>query len=261
MENGKIISVGDMKRKERFTMFDKIRALFGKKKQQPDSNRYDGELVNGVREGKGTMYYKTGNIYKGQWHNGLKHGFGEFIFASGEHYVGDFINDKYGGDGRLTLSNGDVYDGHFLDGKYNGFGVLTCKEGKRFEGNWQNNLLNGMGTIYYPDGSVFRGMYVNSKGIDGFTTMQDKNGDWVRVRYVRPELQDIRGCEVVLVSCPYESKMQMIKAVREITGYGLALAKDIVENLPQWVVKGVTLEQAVQIRKLLEAAGGVAEVR
>lgn len=255
-----MISAGK-KKKGIYTMFDRIRSFFGGKKQPSETNRYEGELVNGVREGKGTMYYQGGHMYKGEWHNGLRHGFGEFLFASGEHYVGSFVNDLYCGMGKITYPSGDVYDGHFMNGKRDGDGTLTCKDGRRFEGNWLNDKMNGVGALYYPDGSVFRGIYVNSIGIDGFTTKKDKDGNWVRERYVRPELKDIKGCEVVLVSCPYENKMQMIKAVREITGYGLALAKDIVENLPQWVVKGVTLEAAVQIRKVLEAAGGVVEVR
>lgn len=245
-------------------MLDKLKNLFKKNAPEKDiipADRYEGELVNGVREGRGTMYFKSGNIYKGEWHNGQMHGFGEFIYKSGEHYVGDFINGNIGGQGKFTFADGKVYSGAFLNGKRNGDGTLTCPDGTRFEGNWINDKPNGMGEKHYTDGSIFRGMYTDGEGVDGFTDTKDKNGNWVRVRYVRPELQDIKGCEVVLLSCPHECKIQMIKAVREITGYGLALAKDIVENIPQWVIKGATLEQAVQIRKLLEAAGGTAEIR
>ena len=243
-------------------MFGKLASLFKKdKKEILPHDQYEGDLVNGVRQGKGTMYFKSGNIYKGDWHNGQMHGFGEFIFKSGEHYVGDFINGKFGGQGRFTYPNGIIYDGSFLNGKREGDGTLFEADGTRYEGNWVNDKLNGMGTKYYKDGSIFRGMYLNGKGIDGFTDTKDKNGNWVRVRFVRPELADVKGCEVVLLSCPYENKIQMIKAVREITGYGLALAKDIVEEQPQWIVKGATLEDAVQIRKLLEAAGGKVEIR
>ncbi|MBE6901472.1 MAG: hypothetical protein E7478_03275 [Ruminococcaceae bacterium] len=245
-------------------MFDKLKGLFkkgGTKKDAISADRYEGELVNGIREGRGTMYFKSGNIYKGEWHNGLMHGFGEFIYKSGEHYVGDFINGKFGGQGRFTYPNGIIYDGSFLNGKREGDGTLTEADGTRYEGNWINDKLNGMGTKYHKDGSIFRGMYSNGKAIDGFTDTKDENGSWVRVRYVRPELEAVKGCEVVLLSCPDECKIRMIKAVREITGYGLALAKDIVEELPQWVIKGATLEQAVQIRKELEANGGIAEIR
>lgn len=247
-------------------MFSKLASLFKKsensgEKETIPQDRYEGDLVNGVREGRGTMYFKSGNVYKGEWHNGQMHGFGEFIFKTGDHYIGNFINGNLGGQGRMTYADGKIYDGHFLNGKREGDGTLNYTNGTRYEGNWMNDKPNGMGTLYNADGSIFRGMYSDSKGVDGFTTTKDKDGNWVRVRYVRPELQNIKGCEVVLVSYPYESKMQAIKEVREITGYGLALAKDITENVPQWVKKGVSLVEAQQIKARLEAIGGIVEIK
>ncbi len=238
-------------------------AFWDKKKPEPPSeNRYEGELVNGVKHGKGTMYYKTGNVYKGEWKNGVKHGPGEFIFnTTGDHYVGEFINDKLGGYGRMTFHTGEIYEGHYLNGIRDGRGTLICPDGRRFEGDWIGDKLNGMCTLWYSDGRVLQGTYVNSKCQDGFTTMKGDDGFWHKVRYVRPELENIEGCEVVLVSYPEDKKLPVIKEVREITGYGLALAKDITENAPQWLKKGLTLQEAVEIRKRLEAVGAVAEIR
>ena len=242
-------------------MFKKIAALFKKNKGKTSQDLYEGSIINGVREGKGTMYFRSGNIYKGEWHNGQMHGFGEFIFKTGDHYVGSFINGAFGGQGRFTYADGHVYSGAFLNGKRNGDGTLISPDGTRYEGNWINDKLNGMGEKHYTDGSIFRGMYSDGKGVDGFTDTKDKNGNWVRVRYVRPELKDVKGCEVILLSYPYENKVQVIKAVREITGYGLALAKDITENAPQWIKKGISLEDAVKTRKILEAAGAKVEIK
>ena len=243
-------------------MFKRIAALFRKADKQPTENRYEGDLVNGVRHGTGTMYYANGDIYKGKWRNGVVHGFGEFFHAkSGTRYVGEFSTSKFSGHGKMTYADGKVYDGHFLNGKRDGDGTFLYTNGTRFEGNWINDRLNGIGAMYNADGSVFRGLYCDSKAVDGFTDMKDANGNWVRVRYVRPELKDVKGCEVILLSYPYENKVQVIKAVREITGYGLALAKDITENAPQWIKKGVSLEDAVKTRKILEAAGAKVEIK
>ncbi len=238
-------------------------AFWDKKKPEPPSeNRYEGELVNGVKHGRGTMYYKTGNIYKGEWRNGVKHGMGEFIFKeTGDSYVGEFINDKIGGYGRMVFGTGEIYEGHYLNGVRDGRGTLICPDGRRFEGDWIGDKLNGMCTLWYSDGRVLQGTYVNSKCQDGFTTMKGDDGFWHKVRYVRPELENAEGCEVVLVSYPEDKKIPVIKEVREITGYGLALAKDITENAPQWLKKGLTLQEAVEIRKRLEAVGAVAEIR
>lgn len=237
-------------------------AFWNKKQEAPAEDRYEGEMENGMKHGRGTMYYKSGNVYKGQWRNGAKHGLGEFIFnTTGDHYVGEFINDKIGGYGRMTFHTGEIYEGHYTNGMRDGRGTLICPDGRRFEGDWVGDKLNGMAILWYSDGSVLRGNYANGKCLDGFTTKKSENGYWYQVRYVRPELENIEGCEVVLVSYPQDKLIPVIKEVREITEYGLALAKEITENAPQWLKKGLTLEEAVEIRKSLEAVGAVAEIR
>ena len=53
------------------------------------------------------------------------------------------------------------------------------------------------------------------------------------------------------------SKIQVIKAVKDITGKGLTEAKDIVEKLPAKVAQGLKKEEAEEMKKKLEAAGAV----
>jgi large subunit ribosomal protein L7/L12 len=50
-------------------------------------------------------------------------------------------------------------------------------------------------------------------------------------------------------------KINVIKAVREITGLGLKEAKDLVEGAPKAVKEGASKEEAEQIKKKLEEAG------
>ena len=50
-------------------------------------------------------------------------------------------------------------------------------------------------------------------------------------------------------------KLQVIKAVREITGLGLKEAKDLVESAPKNVKEGAPKEEAEEIQKKLEAEG------
>jgi large subunit ribosomal protein L7/L12 len=50
-------------------------------------------------------------------------------------------------------------------------------------------------------------------------------------------------------------KINVIKAVREITGLGLKEAKDLVEGAPKAVKESVSKEEAEQIKKKLEEAG------
>ena len=57
------------------------------------------------------------------------------------------------------------------------------------------------------------------------------------------------------------NKIQVIKAVREVTSLGLKEAKDLVEGAPKPVKEGVGKDEAQEIKKKLEAAGGKVEVK
>jgi large subunit ribosomal protein L7/L12 len=57
------------------------------------------------------------------------------------------------------------------------------------------------------------------------------------------------------------SKIQVIKAVREITALGLKEAKELVEGAPKPIKEGVGKEEAEDIKKKLEAAGAKVEVK
>ncbi|MEK9147535.1 MAG: 50S ribosomal protein L7/L12 [Patescibacteria group bacterium] len=51
------------------------------------------------------------------------------------------------------------------------------------------------------------------------------------------------------------NKIQVIKAVKEITGLGLKEAKDLVDGAPKPVKEGVKKEEAGEMKKKIEAAG------
>ena len=56
-------------------------------------------------------------------------------------------------------------------------------------------------------------------------------------------------------------KLNVIKAVREITGLGLKEAKEMVESAPKAVKEGVSKDEAESIKKTLEEAGAEVEVK
>jgi large subunit ribosomal protein L7/L12 len=58
-----------------------------------------------------------------------------------------------------------------------------------------------------------------------------------------------------------ENKVNVIKAVREITGLGLKEAKDLVDGAPKAVKEGISKADAEAIAKKLTEAGGKAEVK
>ena len=56
-------------------------------------------------------------------------------------------------------------------------------------------------------------------------------------------------------------KLDVIKAVREITGLGLKEAKEMVEGAPKAVKEGVSKDEAESVKKTLEEAGAEVEVK
>ena len=58
-----------------------------------------------------------------------------------------------------------------------------------------------------------------------------------------------------------ENKVNVIKAVRELTGLGLKEAKDLVDGAPKPVKEGVNKADAEAAKKKLEEAGAKAEVK
>lgn len=56
-------------------------------------------------------------------------------------------------------------------------------------------------------------------------------------------------------------KIQVIKALRELTQLGLKEAKDLVDAAPKTVREGVTKEEAAEMKAKLEAAGATVEVK
>ncbi len=57
-----------------------------------------------------------------------------------------------------------------------------------------------------------------------------------------------------------EQKIQVIKVLREATGLGLKEAKELVDGAPKMVKDGLKKEDAEELKKKLEAAGGTAEL-
>ena len=58
-----------------------------------------------------------------------------------------------------------------------------------------------------------------------------------------------------------EKKIQVIKAVRELTGLGLKDAKEMVESAPKTIKEGVAKAEAEEVEKKLKDAGAEVEIK
>jgi len=65
----------------------------------------------------------------------------------------------------------------------------------------------------------------------------------------------------VILSGVGDKKVNVIKAVRELTGLGLKEAKAVVDNAPGAVKEGVSKEDAEAAKAVLEAAGALVEIK
>ena len=88
--------------------------------------RYDGEFVDGKREGRGVLTYSNGDNYNGEWMNNLFHGSG--IFITKEFNTG------------LAAHRGQRYEGAYDYGQKHGYGLFHAGDGGIYDGFFEDNL-------------------------------------------------------------------------------------------------------------------------
>lgn len=158
---------------------------------------YEGEVVNGKREGKGKLYSYPSTmkddiiLYIGDFKNGLPNGYGYLrpLYSKKiggnpdkeQYQIGFWKNGFYVGPNanwvKNVYDNGDTFEGEIENGKMNGKGkytwknknfVITQTDGSttyvtEYSGGWKNNNLHGQGRCYYGDSTFYDGDFVNGK--------------------------------------------------------------------------------------------------
>ena len=76
-----------------------------------------------------------------------------------------------------------------------------------------------------------------------------------------PAAEEKTEFDVVLTGFDAAAKIKVIKAVREITGQGLAEAKATVEGAPKALKEGVSKDEAEALKKQIEEVGGKVELK
>ena len=122
---------------------------------------YEGQGINGNREGKGLFKYYNGMTYEGEWKNGLQHGIGKETFPTNDSYKGEFKNGRKNGKGVYTFANGDLQKGVWKDNQISGVAKYYYKNGDKFEGEHLNGVRNGKGVYTYKNGEKRESNWVN----------------------------------------------------------------------------------------------------
>ena len=65
----------------------------------------------------------------------------------------------------------------------------------------------------------------------------------------------------VLLKAAGDQKINVIKVIREATGLGLKESKDIADGAPKMIKEGLKKEEAEELKKKVEGAGGQAEIQ
>ena len=126
--------------------------------------KYVGNFNNNLPNKKGKIINFTDNsIYEGDIVNGKKEGKGILKFSDGTEYEGDFIDDKYEGIGKLSFKNGCIYEGSFQNNSINGKGKYIYTDGKEYNGDFQMGLKHGFGRLSWSDEKYFEGFWINNR--------------------------------------------------------------------------------------------------
>ncbi|NBC29208.1 MAG: hypothetical protein GVY29_04360 [Spirochaetes bacterium] len=152
---------------------------------------YEGEIVDGLPHGSGTMTWDDGAEYRGQWQEGRPHGSGVHTWPNGSRYVGEWRNGRRHGVGKMEWANGTYYEGAWKKDLPNGRGYMEWPDGSSYEGELVNGRPHGVGGYREPDGLSYEGSFEEGRATGGVLTVptgeqywatMDEEGAWNRER-------------------------------------------------------------------------------
>ena len=146
---------------------------------------YEGNFVDGLRDGTGNLYENGVLVYEGVFSNGTATGMGTAYADGVKCYEGSFVDGLYEGEGTEYDTDGNVkYKGSFSAGKYEGQGTAYYTNGERaYVGAFVNGLYEGEGTEYSEDGQVcYKGSF--AEGLyEGTGVLYLEDGGQIRAEF------------------------------------------------------------------------------
>ena len=145
---------------------------------------YEGEFLNGKRNGKGKLYVFGNLMYEGEFLDNEKNGKGTDFFENGKvqfkgEYLkgnkwngkaydinGNLIYELKDGCGKVKIYNNPdklMYEGELLNGLNHGKGKEYYNKQLNFEGEFIFGIRNGFGKKYENGQLIFEGEYLNGK--------------------------------------------------------------------------------------------------
>ncbi len=178
-----------------------------------DGQVYQGDLVDGHREGNGTNKWPNGQMYRGEWLANRRHGRGTHTWPDGRTATGQWYKGHLHGRVLVSWPNGASYDGECqagqkhgrgenstesIEGKQNiddvahpsplshSVGVWIDSKGSKYSGNFVNDKEHGFGTLTHLDGRKYRGQFQDGDkhgyGIQVWPT-RTYDGEWAEGKF------------------------------------------------------------------------------
>ena len=120
-----------------------------------EGTKYIGEWKNNVHHGYGNFYilnigietWEDGSQFEGNYIDGRKEGKGKFLWMDGSFYEGDFNDNKLEGNGTYKWQDGRIYTGQWKDSQMQGIGKFIFPDGKVYTGEMKNDHRHGIGKM------------------------------------------------------------------------------------------------------------------
>lgn len=146
---------------------------------------YEGDFLDGLRSGNGSLYENGILVYEGAFSAGAATGMGTAYADGVKCYDGAFLEGLYEGEGTEYYPNGiPKYKGSFSAGTYEGQGTVYYADGTRaYVGAFAGGLYEGEGTAYTEDGQVrYKGSFASGL-YEGSGVLYLEDGDQIRAEF------------------------------------------------------------------------------
>ena len=137
--------------------------------------KYEGDFVNGKKEGKGTEI--TEDIkYEGEFKCNKRNGLGKIEFLkSGDIFEGKFLENKMNEGIFIWKNTQNSFKGSFVNNKMDGYGIFTTSTGQIYKGNYKEGKKDGQGLIIENEKIIYEGQF-KAGNPDGKGNIYDKYG-------------------------------------------------------------------------------------
>lgn len=130
---------------------------------EKNKDKFVGNVVNGKKQGKGTLYFANGDIFEGNWEDGVIQGQGIYYYTDGTKIIGTWKNGKRNGPATFYYENGNRMVGVYVDDKWEGPGTFYWANGDVDTSTWKNGIREGKFKRIKKDGTVLHAKFSEDK--------------------------------------------------------------------------------------------------